>query len=104
MYEDYAFGRLDEEIHDTLRTQYLTETQNLKAEAKSYWKLKEKEDQEKEGIYQFMEVINKYVEFDKMNSDIIHDLVDKIVVYQAVGTGENKKQRIEIHYRFIGEY
>lgn len=104
LYEDYALSRIDEEVYDTLRTQYLTETQNLKAEAKSYWKLKEKEDQEKEGIYQFMEVINKYVEFDKMNSDIIHDLVDKIVVYQAVGTGENKKQRIEIHYRFIGEY
>lgn len=49
MYEDYALGRIDEEVYDSLRTQYLTETLNLKEDSKSYLELKEKADRKKKG-------------------------------------------------------
>ena len=32
----------------------------------------------------------------------IHELIDRVEVYETEGTGKNKTQRIVIYYRFVG--
>ena len=33
---------------------------------------------------------------------ILRELIDRIEVYEAEGTGKNRTQRIAIYYRFVG--
>ena len=39
---------------------------------------------------------------DAITMLFIHELIDRIEVYETEGTGKNKTQRIVIYYRFVG--
>ena len=39
---------------------------------------------------------------DAITMLFIHELIDRIEVYETEGTGENKTQQIVIYYRFVG--
>lgn len=41
------------------------------------------------------------MEMKTLTPTILHELIDKIEVYQAQGTGKNKTQEIVIHYKFL---
>ncbi len=39
---------------------------------------------------------------ENLTAPLLRELIDKIEVYEVTGKGKNKKQRIKIHYRFVG--
>ena len=39
---------------------------------------------------------------DVLTFTILRELIDRIEVYEAEGTGKNRTQRIAIYYRFVG--
>lgn len=39
----------------------------------------------------------------RVESALLHELIERIDVYEAEGTGKNRTQRIVIHYRFISD-
>ncbi|MBR0341414.1 MAG: DUF4368 domain-containing protein [Oscillospiraceae bacterium] len=41
---------------------------------------------------------------DKLSKPLLLELIDRIEVYDTVGTGKDKTQKIVIYYRFIGEF
>ena len=41
-------------------------------------------------------------DIQELTPTILNELVEKIVVYQAEGTGKGRTQRLEIHYIFVG--
>ena len=41
---------------------------------------------------------------DKLTPTIMNELINRIEIYDAQGTGRNKTQRIVIFYRFIGDF
>ena len=48
-----------------------------------------------------METIRKYETVTELNRSMLVELIDSIYVYQAEGTGKDRKQRVEINYRFL---
>ena len=42
------------------------------------------------------------MEMKTLTPTILHELVERIDVYQTQGRGKNRTQRIVIHYNFIG--
>ena len=50
---------------------------------------------------QFLETIRKYETVTELNRSMLVELIDSIYVYQAEGTGKDRKQRVEINYRFL---
>ena len=56
-----------------------------------------------ENAIQFFEIIRKYTGISELASSLLHELIEKIVIYESNGlAGKNRIQRIEIHYRFVG--
>ena len=58
----------------------------------------EKENEREE----FIHAIRKFMEMRTLTKQVLNELIDRIDVYEATGTGKNRKQMIKIHYKFIG--
>ena len=50
----------------------------------------------------FDKAVRKFMEMKTLTPTILHELVERIDVYQTQGTGKNRTQRLVIHYNFIG--
>jgi aspartate/tyrosine/aromatic aminotransferase len=51
----------------------------------------------------FFAIMSKYSEIAKLDRELVCDLIDKIVVYEASGGRKDRRQRVDIHYRYLGE-
>lgn len=50
----------------------------------------------------FLKAVRKFMEMKTLTPTILHELVERIGVYQTQGKGKNRTQRIATHYNFIG--
>ena len=55
-----------------------------------------------------MSVVQKYTSFEELTPIMLHELVEKIVVHEAVALdgkrhGKLRTQNIEIYYTFVGK-
>lgn len=54
------------------------------------------------GRNTFLAVVRRFMDMDTLTAPLLQELIDRIVVYGAEGTGKNRSQRIVIYYRFVG--
>ena len=59
------------------------------------------EENKTKNTNQFLETIRKYENVTELNRSMLCELIDSIYVYQAEGTGKERKQKVEINYRFL---
>jgi hypothetical protein len=45
----------------------------------------------------------KYKNVESISRGLLLDLVEKIEVYDAEGTGKNRIQKVDVHFKFIGK-
>jgi hypothetical protein len=55
-------------------------------------------------IEKFIALIKKYNEPQELTKEMARELIDKIVVHQAVGKKPNRQQQVDIYYNFIGAF
>ena len=56
-----------------------------------------------ENIENFLPIIRKYTDITELNTYILNELIQKIVVYEKTDNPDgSKSQRVDIHYKFIG--
>ena len=56
-----------------------------------------------ENIDKFLPIIQKYTDINELNTHILNELIQKIVVYEKTDNPDgSKSQRVDIHYKFIG--
>ncbi|MDH7526540.1 MAG: DUF4368 domain-containing protein, partial [Peptococcaceae bacterium] len=56
-----------------------------------------------ENIDKFLPIIQKYTDITELNTQILNELIQKIVVYEKTDNPDgSKSQRVDIHYKFIG--
>ena len=68
-------------------------------------KLKEnivKNSSNRKDVESFINLISSYENIVEMDSDIAHNLIDKIFVHEKESYGDQIVMRVEVHYRFIG--
>ncbi len=66
--------------------------------------LKNNEDELVEVLTMKTEAIvqRRFIRMETITAPLLHELVDRIEIYETEGTGKNKTQRIVIYYRFVG--
>ncbi|NBI18009.1 DUF4368 domain-containing protein, partial [Neglecta sp. 59] len=50
-------------------------------------------------------LIRKYTSFEKLDRFMLHELIDRITIYETPGMGrcrKGKEKRITIYYKFVG--
>ena len=57
-----------------------------------------------ENAEKFAELIRQYTDITELSEELVHLLIEKIVVHEAVkGEDGSREQEVEIFYRFIGK-
>lgn len=101
-YEDNASGKLSDERFMMITKRYDDEQIALKKKISTLQAEIDAEKQHKNSAANFLRTVKKYTEIEELPPTIINELVEKIVVHQAQGTGKNKTQQLEIYYNFVG--
>lgn len=54
------------------------------------------------NAYQFVDMVEKYIDIQELNVRILNELLEKIVVHEKEIINGEKYQTVEIYYKFIG--
>jgi len=60
----------------------------------------EKIEKKTSDVTQFIRLVQKYEEITELTPEILHELIEKIVVHAPEGGRANRTQQIDIHFRF----
>ena len=102
LYEDNVIGKVTDDLFAKLSVRYEEEAAELSRKMIEQREEIIRIDERKHAKDDFIAAIRDFMEMNTLTPQIIRELIDKIVVYQYEGTGKNRTQRIDIHYRFIG--
>ena len=108
LYEDSVSGRITDERFTELSADYEQEQAVLKERVIQLQAELGKAQEAGANVERFMNVVRKYTSFEELTPIMLHELVEKIVVHEAVALdgkrhGKQRTQEIEIYYTFVGK-
>ncbi len=78
------------------------EQQELKTKIEQLSKDIENTEKKDTDITQFISNVKKYIEITELSSEILNELIEKIVIHQQEKVNGKKVQEIDIYYRGVG--
>lgn len=103
MYEDRLDGKINEATFDMLSQKYGKEQGEVSKSIADYRGQIESRSKNVGKAIKWVDTMRKYTNPTELTREMLTELIDKIVVYNAVRTsGKRGEQRIEIYYRFVG--
>ncbi|WP_353852883.1 recombinase family protein [Dehalobacter restrictus] len=103
LYEDLALEKVSEERYQTMSKGYEAEQSGLKERRNKLTEIITRVESVYENIEKFLPIIKKYTDITELNTHILNELIQKIVVYEKTDNPDgSKSQRVDIHYKFIG--
>ena len=102
IYEDNVSGKISDDRFRNLSFNYDKEQQELKNKIEQLSKDIENTEKKDTDITQFISNVKKYTEITELSSEILNELIEKIVIHQQEKVNGKKVQEIDIYYRGVG--
>ncbi len=102
IYEDNASGKLSDERYATLSLSYEEEQKTLKAAVPELQSFLETETDKTESLQRFIQKVKQITELKVLTPELIHEFVDKIVVYAPRYLDGKRVQLLDIYYSGVG--
>lgn len=102
LYEDRALEKISEERYILMNSKYEVEYIELLERANHLKTELETADESPVNAYQFVNMVEKYVDIQELNARILNELIEKIVVHEKEIINGEKYQTVEIYYKFVG--
>ena len=102
IYEDNASGKLSDERYATLSLSYEEEQKTLKAAVPEMQSFLETETDKNESLQRFIQKVKQITELKVLTPELIHEFVDKIVVYAPRYLDGKRVQLLDIYYSGVG--
>lgn len=102
IYEDNASGKLSDERYATLSLSYEEEQKTLKAAVPELQSFLETETDKTESLQRFIQKVKQITELKVLTPELIHEFVDKIVVYAPRYLDGRRVQLLDIYYSGVG--
>ena len=100
LYEDNISGKISDERFAVLSAGYEDEQKKLKAKASELTAFIETAEQKCADVNSFIKVVQKYEHITELTPEIMHELIEKIIVHAPDKSDGHRTQQIEIHFRF----
>lgn len=100
LYEDNVLGRLSDERFTMMSAGYEDEQKKLRATVSELTAYVETTEQKSADVTSFIQAVQKYEHITELTPEIIHELIDKIVIHAPDKSSGHRTQQIKIHYRF----
>ncbi|WP_233448995.1 DUF4368 domain-containing protein [Paenilisteria weihenstephanensis] len=92
LYEDMVSGRINSDRFDKLSSTYEDEQTRLKQQVADATQEIQSELDVNTYLRELRKFVRKHINFDTLTPELLHEMIDKIIVYQD--------KRIEIHYKY----
>ena len=102
IYEDNASGKLSDERYATLSLSYEEEQKTLKAAVPELQSFLETETDKTESLQRFIQKVKQITELKVLTPELIHEFVDRIVVYAPRYLDGKRVQLLDIYYSGVG--
>ena len=102
IYEDNASGKLSNERYATLSLSYEEEQKTLKAAVPEMQVYLETETDKTESLQRFIQKVKQITELKALTPELVHEFVDKIVVYAPKYLDGKRVQLLDIYYSGVG--
>ena len=102
IYEDNASGKLSDERYATLSLSYEEEQKTLKAAVPELQSFLETETDKTESLQCFIQKVKQITELKVLTPELIHEFVDRIVVYAPRSLDGKRVQLLDIYYSGVG--
>ena len=102
IYEDNVSGKITDDRFRNLSYNYDKEQQELKLKIEQLSKDIENTENKDTDITQFISNVKKYTEINHLTTEILNELIEKIVIHQQEKVNGKKVQEIDIYYRGVG--
>lgn len=103
LYENLMAGLLPERQYRQLMKQYDEEQAELETKMEEMKKALAEEKVNTVDIKHFISLIRKCKEPTEISDLMFHELIDKIVVYEAEGVGKARTQKVDIYFNYVGQ-
>ena len=103
LYEDNLSGKLSDSRFSKMSADYEKEQQELESNHAELKKTVDAFEEKALNIKSFLKCVRKYTEPSELTPDILHELVEKIIVYAPDKSSGHRTQQIDIYYNFVGE-
>lgn len=102
LYEDKVFGVISEERYIAMSASMKNEQQELKRKIAEYNDFLGSYEKKSQNVSEFIRLVRNYEHIDELTEELVHTLIEKIVIHEREKTDNDVIMRIDIYYRFIG--
>ena len=102
IYEDNVSGKITDDRFRNLSFNYDNEQKELKIKIEQLAKDIDNTEKKETDLTQFISNIKKYTEITELTSEILNELIEKILIHQSKKVNGKKVQEIDIYYRGVG--
>ena len=100
LYEDNVSGKISDERFAVMSAGYEDEQQKLKTTVAELTAYIDTAEQKSADVTSFIQVVQKYEHITELTPEIMHELIEKIVVHAPDKSSGHRTQQIDIYYRF----
>ncbi len=100
LYEDNVSGKISDERFKMMSKNYEAEQKELRQIIPELSQFIEASEQKNADTAQFIGIVCKYSEIPKLTPEIMHEFIEKIVVYAPDKSNGHRTQQIDICFRF----
>ena len=103
LYEDLALERITGSRYQAMAPRYEAEQDGLRVKETALSQAVEQAVDTYSRIEEFVPIISKYTDITELNTYILNELIERIVVHEkTVDEDGSKSQRVDIYYKFVG--
>ena len=100
LYEDNVLGKISDERFAMMSAGYGDEQKKLRATVAELCSYIDSAERKSADVNAFIKVVQKYEHIKELTPEIMHELIEKIVVHAPDKSSGHRTQQIEIHYCF----
>ena len=100
LYEDNVLGKISDERFEILSAEYEEEQKQLKSTVAELSAFIDTSEQKSSDVTAFVKLVQKYENITELTPEIMHELIEKIVVHEPDKSSGKRIQQIDIYFRF----
>ncbi len=100
LYEDNVSGKISDERFSVMSKNYEDEQRALKQAVAEITAFIDNNEQKRADVEKFLDIIRSRTRITELTPEVMHEFIEKIVVYAPDKSSGHRRQRIDIVYRF----
>ena len=104
LYEGNATGKIPDKHFTRLLAEYDEEQTGLEAAIAKWQEQLDTWNADRLNTDKFIELAKRYTDFTELTTPMLNEFIEKIIVHEGKGSGNDRRQRIDIYLNFIGAF